>query len=94
MWLQIAIVGVVLAVEPMPDRASPSDPIDDVVQTIQARKLLYDDPRLRDLNLGVAVKNRIATLWGPAPSLELSQLAETRLRRLIELRDVRNELHQ
>ena len=44
------------------------------------------------LNLGVTVKDGIAVLWGPVPSVELSFPAEARLRALIELIDVRNRL--
>ena len=89
MPFRVAIIGVLLAIH----SAIRADPIDDVVQTVHARKLLYDDARLRDLNIGISVKNRIATLWGPAPSLELAQLAESRLRAVVEIREVRNELH-
>src|SRR5262245_4154178 len=65
----------------------------DFRQTIQARKLLHDDPRLASLNLGVNVLEGVAILWGPAPSAQLAHQAEERLRGMIELVDVRNQLH-
>jgi hypothetical protein len=64
----------------------------DLWHTIQARKLLADDPELAGLNLGVRVRNRVATLWGPVPTPDLAFKAEIRLRNLIELVDVHNEL--
>ena len=66
--------------------------IDDIVQTIRARQLLYDDDELRLLNLGVIVENRVATLWGPVPKLDLGLRAESCLRGVVEIRDVRNQL--
>jgi hypothetical protein len=61
-------------------------------QTVQARKLLLDDPQLGPLSLGVHVTNRIAVLWGPVPSRELGLRAELRLRTMVELTEVRNGL--
>ncbi len=64
----------------------------DMAHTVQARKLLLDDPRLGTLNLGVRVTNRVAVLWGPVPSQELALHAEQRLRTMFELAEVRNQL--
>lgn len=66
--------------------------VHDTLQTIQARKLLLNDSQLQSLNLGVTVRNRVAELWGPVPSLELSRRAEQRLRGMFELIEVRNRL--
>ena len=75
------------------DRALAAPPrVNDIVHTVQARKLIYDDPELSKLNLGIIVEDRVAILWGPVPSLDLGLRAESRLRDMIELRDVRNEL--
>src|SRR5438046_196452 len=68
------------------------DPMRDVQQTIQARKLLADEPELAAWNIGVSVQDRVATLWGPVPSAEIAFRAELTLRTIIELADVRNEL--
>lgn len=65
----------------------------DILQTMQARALLYEDEQLGKLNLGVKVHNRVAILWGPVPSVDMSLRAEIRLRTMIELMDVRNELY-
>jgi len=64
----------------------------DLWQTVQARKLLMDDPQLGSLNLGVKVTNRTAVLWGPVPSQELSSRAEQRLRTMFELIEIRNQM--
>jgi hypothetical protein len=64
----------------------------DLVQTVQARKLLLEDPVLGPLNLGVKVTGRVAILWGPVPSQELSFRAEQRLQTMFELAEVRNRL--
>jgi hypothetical protein len=64
----------------------------DMWQTVQARRLLQDDARLGPLNLGVHVTNRIAVLWGPVPSRELSLRAEQRLGTMFELVEVRNRM--
>src|SRR4051812_132510 len=71
---------------------APDAPVRDVMYTIQARRLLLDDPDLGPLNLGVQVRDRVATLWGPVPTAELALKAELRLRNLVELLEVRNEL--
>ena len=65
----------------------------DLDQTMECRRLLLEDPILGRLNLGVRVKNRVAVLWGPAPSREISRRAEQCLRTMIELADVKNEMH-
>ncbi len=84
-------LGVVLAFPP----AAPATAGDyqDIRHTLLARKVLEDDPALATLNLGVKVENRVATLWGPVPSLELGGRAAERLRGRSEFRDVRNDLY-
>ena len=72
--------------------APPEVAFADLWQTIQAHKHLQEDDELAALNLGLKVRGRVATLWGPVPSIELSVRAERRLRTMIQLIDVRNEL--
>jgi len=66
--------------------------IEDVILTIRVRSVLYQDAELRSHNIGVRVVNRVAILFGPVTKIDLGLRAESRLRDLIELRDVRNEL--
>jgi osmotically-inducible protein OsmY len=71
---------------------SPADAARDSQQTMQARALLQADPALADVNIGVTVQDRVATLWGPVPSSEVAFRAEVALRGMLELAKVKNEL--
>lgn len=86
--LALFLLGGLAAV---PARAG-NDPERDVWLTLRARKALTEDAELAPLNLGVVVRNRVATLWGPVPSAELGFKAEVILRTLDELGAVRNDL--
>ncbi|HEV3117437.1 MAG TPA: BON domain-containing protein [Gemmataceae bacterium] len=78
--------------QPLP--AQPVDPaIQDMELTLRARRALADDPVIAKLDLGVEVRNRVATLWGSVSSKELCQQAEARLRNGLGLTAVCNELH-
>lgn len=80
----------------LPARAGQSrfigDPSRDVRQTMQARKLLAEDPDLAAWNIGVMVTDRVAVLWGPVSSVEIAFRAEICLKAMFELVEVRNEL--
>src|SRR5947209_6585754 len=47
-----------------------------------ARKALLQDKRLGGLNVGVTVRDRVATLWGPLPSAEAVNEALERLKQV------------
>lgn len=64
----------------------------DVRLTVRARQVLRQDSDLAAHNVGVVVRNGVATLWGPIPSGLLGFKAERLLRNLIELADVQNDL--
>ncbi|HMF16553.1 MAG TPA: BON domain-containing protein [Gemmataceae bacterium] len=64
----------------------------DVWQTYEARKALLGDSVLGPLNLGVKVRNRVAVLWGPVPSVEIANQAVSLLQKLPGLVAVKNEL--
>jgi hypothetical protein len=81
-----AIVGLTLG------PAQAADP-NDVRLTLESRQSLNADEKLAALNLGVTVKSGVATLFGPVPSEELARRAESRVRVVNGLRNVRNELH-
>jgi hypothetical protein len=92
-FLVLALISMpcsagVISVPPPMDRTTERD----VMLTILARRALLLDAELAPLNLGVHVRNRVATLWGPVPSPELAFKAEARLRGLLELLAVRSEL--
>jgi hypothetical protein len=95
LWSGCLVVLVTIASVPSaPNAGVPrigGDPARDVRQTIEARKRLADDPELAAWNIGVTVRDRTATLWGPVPSVEVSFRAELCLKTMIELTGVRNE---
>jgi hypothetical protein len=84
----------VLVVRPAPATAEtvPSALDQDRQLTSLARQTLQTDPLLAPHNLGVTVRNRVATLWGPVPSVGLALRAEELLRTLPGLTQVRSDL--
>jgi osmotically-inducible protein OsmY len=96
MCVERILVGAVFLLTAASARAGPSrfddDAGRDLRQTMEARKLLADEPDLEAINIGVTVHNRVATLWGPVPSIEVAFRAELVLRSMFELTAVRNEL--
>src|SRR5262249_926518 len=75
---------------------APAQPVDytflDLELSLRARRALREDAALNLPNLGVAVRNRVATLWGEAPSGELAQFAENRLCQVLGLTSIRTEM--
>jgi len=82
----------VVAVSPAPQPPGTEAAARDLRLTIQARRALLQDPELASLNVGVRVRNRVAILWGPVPSVESGFKAEVCVRTLIELVEVQNHL--
>src|SRR5262245_17761754 len=64
----------------------------DVMLTYQARHFLDQDEVLANHNIGVKVRDGVATLFGNLPSSDLIQRAENRLRAMKGLRQVQCEL--
>jgi osmotically-inducible protein OsmY len=60
--------------------------------TLYARQALNGDSLLADLNLGVTVRDHVATLWGPIPSRQLAGRAVERLRTVQGIAEVINDL--
>jgi BON domain len=93
-WLVAVMIPILTTVSSA--RAGQSriigDAARDVRQTMQARKLMLDDPELTRINIGVIVTDRVAVLWGPVPSAEVAFRAELCVRTMIELVEIRNEL--
>jgi hypothetical protein len=91
-WRGAALLALALGAFAATSAPLRADTERDVQQTALARQVLFEDPELAALNLGVRVRNRIATLYGPVPSPGHSLKAERALRNLFELVDVENEL--
>lgn len=64
----------------------------DLELSLQARRLIIDDPMLISLDIDVHVENRIAILRGSVASPELSKKAEASLHKLVGLARVKNDL--
>jgi BON domain len=88
----VAVSEQDLVAQPVPAIKREADHSRNVLQMIQARKLLQADPELGPMNIGVIVENRVATLWGPVPAPEFALRAVQCLRPMIDLAEIRNEL--
>lgn len=65
----------------------------DVQVTIYARRALMDDPALARLNLGVNVREGVATVWGPIPDAEAGRKALKRIEEVKGVLQVRSDLY-
>jgi osmotically-inducible protein OsmY len=65
---------------------------EDLTHEILALQALHNDPRLAPLNLGVKVRDHVATLWGPVPTRELAERAINVVKKLPEIGTVHNQM--
>jgi osmotically-inducible protein OsmY len=73
--------------------SSEADRSRDARLTLRARQALQQDPGLAALPLvGVSVRANAATLWGSVPAAELARRAETIVRQVPGIFEVRNDL--
>jgi osmotically-inducible protein OsmY len=89
--LLVAVLLTAWAAPPFPS-AHADDLTRDSLLTLAARTHLARDAALAPLNLGVSVRNGVATLWGAVPSSDLARQARDRLRQLRGVAEVRDEL--
>jgi osmotically-inducible protein OsmY len=77
--------------------ARPAPGADETVQDLKiglrAQNALVEDQALAGLDLGVSVHHRVATLWGTVPTGKVARQAEARLRLVLGLAEIKNELH-
>src|SRR5438132_1579912 len=64
----------------------------DTELTIAARRTIAQDRALAGVNVGVSVRQNVATLWGSIPSPALAQRAVAAVQRVPGVRSVRNQL--
>lgn len=90
-----AIAVALLSSRPVVIVPGPADspPPADWVITHNARKALWGDPALSELNLGVRVRNGEALLWGPVLTEQQAGEAVARVRLVSGIRTVVNELY-
>jgi hypothetical protein len=93
--LAALVLAVPLAVggaefPPLPPAAR--SPLRDLELTVHARRALRDDNSLGPLNLGVQVRDGVATLWGPVPTVADVRRAVKVLEAVPGLAAVRSEL--
>jgi hypothetical protein len=74
------------------DRPAAPASLEDCRLTLLARQAVLGDERFRDLDLGVSVHQNIAVLWGVVPDPVLVRAAEERVRGVLGVAGVRNEL--
>jgi hypothetical protein len=74
--------------EPYASRSSLTDSRLEVL----AQKALLGDPTLSGFNIGVAVHNNVATIWGVVPSAALARRAADRLRQVPGIDDLKCDL--
>lgn len=90
--------GIVFALFVMVTQTALSAPADREIAlhnaqvTVRARQALYHDNLLSSLNLGVSVRNHVATLWGQAPTAFLAQRALDRVKEVPGVARVVNRL--
>jgi hypothetical protein len=88
MLIGSGLAAVSLSGEPTP--AEPPKP--DWVVTLQARKALWNDPELADLNLGVRVRKGEALVWGPVLNDAQAAEAVARLKLVPGVETIINEM--
>jgi hypothetical protein len=86
-----APLGAVEAPPPRPP-ASALGLIRDMRLTVLARRAFQADRELARLNLGVKVRDGVATVWGSVPSTEAARLVVARLESIDGIDQVRSEV--
>jgi hypothetical protein len=74
------------------NRLPAADTLRDHELTCRARQVLFKDPALAGLNVGVTVRSGIASLWGAVPSAEIGRQACERVRQVQGVLEVHSEL--
>jgi osmotically-inducible protein OsmY len=64
----------------------------ELTREMQVLHALQNDARLRPLNLGFKVRDRVVILWGPVPTRELAERAVVVVKKLPEIGEVQNQL--
>jgi osmotically-inducible protein OsmY len=87
------LLGVAVArpaAPPAPEAASRGT--SDVELAIRAHQAILKDEALASVNIGVRVRDGVATVWGPVPSVEVARQILEKVHRVSGVREVRSEL--
>jgi hypothetical protein len=87
---------LVTAAEPpagTPPAAASRDAYRDLQLSVHSRRALCDDATLAELNIGVRVRDGVATLWGPVPSADVIPKAVKLVEAVQGVFKVRTELY-
>jgi BON domain len=88
-------VLTVRGAEPPPRLAAisvaPREDARDWVLANQARRALLKDEQIASFNVGVSVKDKVATIWGTLPSAEVGKRIEEMLKKINGIASVVNE---
>jgi hypothetical protein len=94
------VAGLLLAAAPLSAAEESSRPpasalglIRDMRLTVLARRAFQNDRVLGPLNLGVKVRDGVATVWGPVPSPAAARQAVARLEAINGIYEVKSEMH-
>jgi hypothetical protein len=72
---------------------TPAPSVRDMRLAVHVRGALLEDSELAPFNVGVKVRDGVAVLWGPLPSVELQQRALKRAEEVQGVLGVRSEMH-
>lgn len=89
-WIVCGVLGGLVAWTSLEAQGPPPPP--DWLIAHNARKSLWSDPNLTQLNLGVQVRDGEALLWGPVLTPEQAAEAVARLKLVPGVKSVINEL--
>ena len=80
--------AIVAGADVAPPRTQP-----DWVMALEARRALWNDPRLCEVNLGVRVVDGEAVVWGPVLTQEMAAEAVARIQLVAGVKNVVSELY-
>ncbi len=91
--LAAGLIGGAVIFSAAADYPAPVNKEPDWVISLNARRALWNDPALSELNLGVRVRDGEAFVWGPVPTEDMAAEAMARIRLVSGVKGVVSELY-
>jgi hypothetical protein len=91
--LTAGLIGGAVIFSAAADYPAPVKKEPDWVISLNARRALWNDPVLSEMNLGVRVRDGEAFVWGPVPTEDMAAEAMARIRLVAGVRSVVSELY-